>query len=78
MGRRKHKDHRNRHHLFPKSRGGPTRKENLLLIDIDKHILLHKIFGNRTLGEILVLLHRTLHAKNYDRVEKCPLCGGDP
>ena len=76
--RRKHVKKMNRHHLCPKSRNGPTRDENLLLLKIEKHVLLHKIFGNRTLGEILTILHRTLHAKNYEVVEICPICkGGD-
>ena len=50
--------HRNKHHLIPKSRGGTDDPSNLLLINIEKHICWHKIFGNRTLDEVIEILQR--------------------
>lgn len=77
--RRKKYKGRNYHHLKPLSRRGLTIDENLLLIDIEKHKLIHKIFSNATLAEIIEILHRTLHAKGYEVVEACPICrGGGP
>jgi len=49
---------RNYHHLRPKSRGGNRQPSNLLLFDIEKHQCWHKIFGNRTLVEVIALLQR--------------------
>lgn len=74
--RRKHLKNRNYHHMKPRSKGGPTIDQNLLLIDKTKHFLIHKIFNNATLAEILIILHRTLHAKGYEVVEACPICRG--
>ena len=76
MRHRKKLRNRNYHHMKPKSRGGCPVNENLLLINVEKHKLIHKIFNNATLAEILTILHRTLHAKNYEVVEACPLCRG--
>jgi hypothetical protein len=71
MGKRRRR--RNKHHLRPRSRNGSNSQNNLLLIDEDKHAMLHKIFGNRTLGEIIEVLHRLLHLKRYGE-EECPIC----
>jgi hypothetical protein len=49
---------RNYHHLIPQSRGGIYAINNLLLIDIERHKIWHKLFGNRTLGEVIQLLIR--------------------
>lgn len=54
---------RNRHHLVPKSRGGSNHPSNLLLIDIEKHREWHRIFGNKTLSEVIDLLIRLEKAK---------------
>gem|GEM_PF-2055295 len=61
--RKPHKDKRrlrgrNKHHLTPKSRGGRATPNNLLLIEIEKHACWHKIFGLRTLREVIQLLER--------------------
>lgn len=61
MGRHrklKNRKKNNFHHLTPKSRGGSTEDSNLLEISKEKHILLHQIFHNLTLREIIVLLQR--------------------
>lgn len=61
--RRKRFANRNYHHLKPRSRGGLNTSQNLLLIKIERHRLLHRIFGNRTLDEIIALLNRLKKAK---------------
>jgi hypothetical protein len=61
--RKKHFRNRNYHHLLPRVRGGKATTSNLLLIGIDKHRWLHKIFGNRTLDEIIAILQRLQRAK---------------
>lgn len=60
---------RNKHHLKARSRGGDSRGSNLLFIEVEKHNWLHKIFGNLTLYEIIVLLIRLSKAKKYENVE---------
>lgn len=54
---------RNYHHLTPRSRNGKNTDANLLLIDIERHRMLHWIFGNRTLDEIIAVLQRLKRAK---------------
>lgn len=50
------KKYRNHHHLIPKSRGGSSQPQNLLLLWNSKHEMWHQIFGNLTLTEIINLL----------------------
>ena len=47
---------RNRHHLVPKRRGGSKHKSNMLLIDVNIHRYWHKLFGLRTLEEVIAFL----------------------
>lgn len=56
---------RNKHHLIPKSRGGQKLTSNLLLIDMEKHCAWHKLWGNRTLDEVIELLLRVRLAKKH-------------
>lgn len=63
--RRKNKRKRNKHHLIPKSRGGKKSKENLLLIDMERHEAWHRLWGNRTLDEVIELLLRVKSAKQH-------------
>lgn len=65
MARRKRRKGRNHHHLRPRSRGGTDRNSNLLLIHIDRHEFWHRVFGNRTLDEVIALLHRAKRMKGY-------------
>lgn len=58
---------RNRHHLVPRSRGGYDDLANLLLIDIECHQYWHKVFGNRTLEEVIELLLRVHRAKQAQK-----------
>lgn len=54
---------RNRHHLTPRSRGGKNTPDNLLLINIEKHVYWHKIFKNKTLEEVIGILTRLQRMK---------------
>ncbi len=54
---------RNRHHLTPRSRGGNESEENLFLLKLDRHFYWHKLFGNKTLEEVIGLLQRVHRAK---------------
>lgn len=49
---------KNKHHLTPRSRGGSSDPDNLLEMDISRHIAWHFLFGNKTLDEIIALLQR--------------------
>ena len=60
---------RSNHHLKPRSVGGDSRGSNLLFLEREKHNWLHKIFGNLTLYEIIVLLIRLAKMKHYENVE---------
>ena len=54
----------NKHHLTPRSRGGLSVPSNLLRLDIEKHDCWHKIFGNRTLDEVIRVLQRLKEVKH--------------
>lgn len=54
---------RNHHHLTPRSRGGSDHRRNLLYISGYLHVQWHKVFGNRTLPEVIRLLQRIERAK---------------
>ena len=54
---------RNKHHLTPRSRGGDESDENLFLLKLDRHFYWHKLFGNKTLEEVICLLQRVHRAK---------------
>jgi hypothetical protein len=54
---------RNRHHLFPKNRGGDDTPDNLLLLKINRHYFWHKLFGKRSFEEVILLLVRIHRAK---------------
>jgi hypothetical protein len=54
---------RNRHHLFPKNRGGDDTPDNLLLLKTYRHYFWHKLFGRRSLEEVILLLVRIHRAK---------------
>lgn len=54
---------RNRHHLFPRNRGGEDTPDNLLLLKTHRHYYWHKLFGRRSLEEVILLLVRIHRAK---------------
>jgi hypothetical protein len=61
---------RNLHHLLPRARGGKDNDKNLLLIDIEKHEAWHRIFGLRSLGEVIALLQRLDRMKRHQPLRK--------
>ena len=63
MSWKKKRKWRNLHHLTPRSRNGNHTRANLLLIDEERHVEWHRVFGNRTLGEVINLLIRVERAK---------------
>ena len=61
--RKKRHHGRDRHHNVARQRGGGHNVQNLILLDKERHMLLHKIFGNRTIREIINVLRRLDSAK---------------
>lgn len=68
--KRRHRRHKRlwrvktRHHLIPKSRGGTNRPENLLTLNWEEHHQYwHKLFGNRTIEEVIEVLQRIVQIK---------------
>jgi len=59
---------KNRHHIKNRSKNGPPVPENLLNVKIERHSMLHVIFGNLDFYEIILLLIRVCRAKGYDKV----------
>lgn len=57
----------NRHHLTPKSRGGSSQEFNIAIFDIERHKFWHKVFGNRTLEEVIELLIRFKRFKDNQK-----------
>jgi len=60
----------NKHHLKPKEKGGQKIQSNLLLIDMERHCAWHKLWGNRTLEEIIALLQRLKAIKDSQKLLK--------
>lgn len=54
---------RNKHHLLPRSRGGDNSLDNLLLLKVNRHFYWHRLFGARSLEEVIFLLMRVHRAK---------------
>jgi hypothetical protein len=54
---------RNKHHLLPRSRGGDNSPDNLLLLKVNRHFYWHRLFGARSLEEVILLLVRVHWAK---------------
>jgi len=57
----------NRHHLTPKNRKGSNKDWNIALFDIERHCYWHKVFGNRTLEEVIELLIRFKRFKDNQK-----------
>jgi len=60
----RHYKDRGRHHLTPKTREGGDEVSNLLLLKTERHEHWHKIFGNRTLEEVILVLIRLKQMKS--------------
>jgi len=50
----------NKHHLTP---GGDNGRGNILIMDALRHVLWHKLFGNKTLEQVIALLQRMKRMK---------------
>lgn len=57
----------NKHHLTPKSRGGKDQEWNLAIFDKLRHSYWHRVFGNKTLEEVIELLTRFKRFKDSQR-----------
>jgi len=60
----------NRHHLVNKCKGGKDDKWNIAVLDIERHRYWHRVFGNKSLEEVIELLLRFKRLKDYQRT--CP------
>ena len=65
--KKKHRKGQSRHHLKPRSRHGNGSTTNLLTLKIERHELFHKMFGNRSLDEVIALLIRIKRAKENQK-----------
>ena len=54
-----------KHHNLAKTKGGKDNKRNVIVLKVETHQLLHKIFGNRTIREIISVLERLDQAKKH-------------
>lgn len=59
----KHFTDRNYHHLQNRCNGGSNERSNLLLMKVERHWELHRLFGNLNLDQIIALLQRVRRAK---------------
>lgn len=63
----RHREYRKRkrtkHHLLPRSRGGTSSPENILVLWNNRHEAYHEFFGNATISEAIAILYRIKRAK---------------
>ena len=64
---------RNFHHLINKINGGENSKDNLLLLKVKRHFYWHRLFGSKSLEEVIELLFRVHRAKGRCFSEKVGL-----
>ena len=57
-----------RHHLKNRINGGDSSPENMLKLTQDRHNLLHVLFGNLDLYDIVILLVRIGRLKRYHHI----------
>jgi hypothetical protein len=55
----KMKQHRDKHHRLPSSRGGKSNKENISIVPIAKHRAYHQLFRNMIAKEVAAELTHT-------------------
>ena len=55
MGKR-HRKHKNQHHIIPSSRSGTNDSSNIAIVDTKLHDLYHQLFDNKTPDEIVDFL----------------------
>jgi len=56
---------KNRHHIINKCRGGDANKENILMMDINRHNAWHFLFKNGSFLDVVKLLIRCLRIKQH-------------
>lgn len=57
----------NKHHLLNKCKGGKNEEWNIAVLYIERHQYWHKIFGNKSLEEVIDLLIRLKRIKDYQK-----------
>jgi hypothetical protein len=62
------KQRRVHHHIKNSCNGGHSTPNNLLYIKEDKEKLIHYIFGDRDLYDIIIFILRIARAKHYEEV----------
>lgn len=65
---RKRRKRMTKHHLQNRKNGGISTPENLLKLSQERHNLLHVLFGNLDLYDIVILLIRIGRIKRYHKV----------
>ena len=60
-----------KHHLRARSRGG-SKRDGILMLSWEKHCAWHKLFGNRTLDEIIAILQRIKRVKKGGKLAHVP------
>lgn len=61
---------RDKHHIFPRSRGGEDKGRNIVLIKKTLHANYHRLFFNLTPVEIIVWLVEYFWAGQWEHVEE--------
>ncbi len=64
------KEFRDHHHLFPVSRRMRDREQYLLYLWRKKHDAWHRLFGDKTLPEIIALLRKIARLKGIEEEQK--------
>jgi len=65
---KKKRFNRNRHHIKNVCNLGRTCPQNILILDVERHNWIHRIFKNLDFYDIIVLLIRTCRAKHYEDI----------
>lgn len=57
----------NKHHLLNRVNGGCDKSWNIAILNIEKHQYWHRVFGNKSLEEVIELLLRFKRIKDLQR-----------
>ena len=63
-------NHKSKHHIIPRSRGGDSRLENIAVVEMKKHVNYHELFSNKTPDEIVEHLVKKYWNGNWDYVRE--------
>jgi len=64
------KGRHNKHHDFPKNKGGDDKPENIFYLDENRHAAFHLLFGEKTFYEAARILVRAYRMKNKIRRQR--------